>query len=282
LTVVGWSVRVSGVAGVIPEVVREAALFSSTRYPGQPEGSPTKKVFGDGWAVIVGPGPGFAFVGVEAVAGGDVEGVVAAVRGVLRDHGKKRGVWFVAEASRPAGLARHLGRLGFVPWEEPGGEPRAAAMVAIEPPPPGAAGVTVGEAQTLEELRAARAVAAGAFRLSEDDRRAFADATADAWRMLEMGLSPARTFVAIVDGEVVGCSEGMFGDEAVHLLGGSTRKDMRGRGVYRSLVRARWDAAVARGTPALTVEAGSTSRPILERLGFTTVGWLDLLLDQFE
>jgi len=40
--------------------------------------------------------------------------------------------------------------------------------------------------------------------------------------------------------------------------------------------------AEARGTPALTVEAASTSRPILERLGFTTVGWLDALLDQFE
>jgi hypothetical protein len=155
-------------------------------------------------------------------------------------------------------------------------------MVAIEPPPPGPDGVTAREVKTVEELRVGRAVASGAFHLSEDDRRAFEDATADAWRMLQRGLSPARTFVAIVDGEVVGCSEAVFGDVAVHLLGGSTREDMRGRGVYRSLVRARWEAAVARGTPALTVEAGSTSRPILERLGFTTVGWLDLLLDQFE
>ena len=45
----------------------------------------------------------------------------------------------------------------------------------------------------------------------------------------------------------------------------------RGRGAYRAVVRARWDAAVARGTPALAVGAGPMSRPILERLGFEQV-----------
>jgi hypothetical protein len=55
---------------------------------------------------------------------------------------------------------------------------------------------------------------------------------------------------------------------------------MRGRGVYRALVRARWDAAVAHDTHALTVTAGRMSRPILERLGFVTVGWVDCLLDR--
>ena len=49
-----------------------------------------------------------------------------------------------------------------------------------------------------------------------------------------------------------------------------------------ALVRARWDTAVERGTPALTVGAGSMSRPILERLGFSTVGWSDCLLDELS
>ena len=80
--------------------------------------------------------------------------------------------------------------------------------------------------------------------------------------------------MAIVEGEVVGCGVAVFGDVTVHLIGGSTREDMRGKGIYRSLVQARWEAAEARGTPALTVEAASTSRPILERLGFTTIGWV--------
>src|SRR5579859_4709306 len=73
--------------------------------------------------------------------------------------------------------------------------------------------------------------------------------------------------------------------------GGSASRLVRGgyataAGVCESRVSAMLPTvklrAEARGTPALTVEAASTSRPILERLGFTTVGWLDALLDQFE
>jgi GNAT superfamily N-acetyltransferase len=54
----------------------------------------------------------------------------------------------------------------------------------------------------------------------------------------------------------------------------------RGRGVYRALVRARWDDAVALGTPALCVHAGAMSRPILERRGFTCIGEVDVLGDR--
>jgi GNAT superfamily N-acetyltransferase len=71
------------------------------------------------------------------------------------------------------------------------------------------------------------------------------------------------------------------GANAGFLAGGYTRPDVRGRGVYGALVRARWDAVVAAGTPALTVSAGRMSRPILEGLGFQTVGWIDCLLDDF-
>ena len=52
----------------------------------------------------------------------------------------------------------------------------------------------------------------------------------------------------------------------------------RGRGAYRALLRARWDDAVALGTPALITQGGSMSRPILERLGFERVGEVHMLL----
>lgn len=81
------------------------------------------------------------------------------------------------------------------------------------------------------------------------------------------------------DGEVVAFGGTMRGDNAVFLSGGGTRRDQRGRGAYRALVRARWDYAVECGTPALTVGAGSMSQPILEGFGFTVVGWTDCLLD---
>ena len=42
-------------------------------------------------------------------------------------------------------------------------------------------------------------------------------------------------------------------------------------GRYRALVAARWEDAVARGTPVLVTQAGAMSRPILARLGFREV-----------
>ena len=46
-------------------------------------------------------------------------------------------------------------------------------------------------------------------------------------------------------------------------------------------MRARWDEAVERGTPALVVQAGQMSRPILERLGFATVCTVRAFLDAY-
>jgi GNAT superfamily N-acetyltransferase len=64
------------------------------------------------------------------------------------------------------------------------------------------------------------------------------------------------------------------------LYGGATHPRARGRGAYRALIRARWDEAAARGTPALITQGGSMSRPILERLGFERVGEVHILLDE--
>lgn len=52
------------------------------------------------------------------------------------------------------------------------------------------------------------------------------------------------------------------------LWGGGTVREWRGRGLYRALVAHRARAAAARGYRYLQVDAMSTSRPILERLGF--------------
>jgi GNAT superfamily N-acetyltransferase len=69
-------------------------------------------------------------------------------------------------------------------------------------------------------------------------------------------------------------------DEAVALFGGSVLPAARGRGVYRALVRARWDHAVARGTPVLVVQAGAMSRPVLTGLGFESHCEIRLMVDR--
>jgi hypothetical protein len=56
-------------------------------------------------------------------------------------------------------------------------------------------------------------------------------------------------------------------------------QESRGRGAYRALVRARWDDAVARGTPLAVTDAGSQSRPILARLGFREICTIRALID---
>ena len=63
-------------------------------------------------------------------------------------------------------------------------------------------------------------------------------------------------------------------------MGGATLPAARGRGVYTSLVHARWDEAVERGVPRLVVSAGPMSAPILERLGFLRLGGVRLLRDR--
>ena len=91
-----------------------------------------------------------------------------------------------------------------------------------------------------------------------------------AWREITSG-ARLHGLGAWLDGELVGAGAATPSSRGMLLWGGSVREDARGRGCYRALVRARWDEAVRRGTPALAVGAGPMSRPILERLGFVQV-----------
>src|SRR5947208_3118726 len=77
-----------------------------------------------------------------------------------------------------------------------------------------------------------------------------------------------------------GSATGSFSEHGVTLFGGATLPEARGRGAYRALVRARWDDAVARGTPLAVTDAGSQSRPILARLGFREVCTIRALIDR--
>ena len=87
---------------------------------------------------------------------------------------------------------------------------------------------------------------------------------------------------AWLDGELVSAGTCAATSHGLLLYGGATLPSARGRGAYRALLRARWDEAAARGVPALLTQAGSMSRPILERLGFRPAGHVHMLRDTFE
>jgi GNAT superfamily N-acetyltransferase len=78
-------------------------------------------------------------------------------------------------------------------------------------------------------------------------------------------------WIACLDGTPVAYAGAIAGPHGLFLTGGVTVPEARGWGAYRALVRARWDEAVTRGTPALAVHAEEASRRVLERIGFERV-----------
>jgi GNAT superfamily N-acetyltransferase len=82
-----------------------------------------------------------------------------------------------------------------------------------------------------------------------------------------------QAFVAYLGGEPAAAGRLELPPERsfAQLWGGGTVAPYRGRGAYRALVAERARIARARGYRFLTVDAKETSRPILERLGFTAL-----------
>jgi hypothetical protein len=269
------------VATLAPAVL-EAALFPEFDLPDPPEEHPLQVRKGDGYRSVFMPGWSYASVMVRHLAEDESRGRVAEVRALLAGEGFERAAWIVSEAAEPAGVAGRLREEGLVPWERGDGwEARYRHMALVVEPTPAPEGVVARQVETLEEFIAAGQVAQEAFEMSEQDRQFFEERHAVLWQWQQR--SPDfKTFVAFVDGEVAGSAGASFGANAAYMVGGSVRADLRGRGAYRALVRARWETAVERDTPTLTVSATSLSAPVLDRLGFISVGWGDVLSDRFS
>jgi GNAT superfamily N-acetyltransferase len=197
------------------------------------------------------------------LAGADAGRAVADARAFMREHALRVGSWWVSDRSTPADLEERLLAEGLCILER---DYRVDGMLLTVEPPDIAEGLSVREAATLEDYVAATEAQWEAFGTPADRRHDPAHEYE-----LEREADVVRLYAAWLDGRVVGAGRGIFTPRGVLLSGGSTVPAARGRGVYRALVRARWDAAVERGTPALAVQAGAMSRPILARLGFETV-----------
>jgi hypothetical protein len=201
----------------------------------------------------------------------EVDSVIAEVRATLRERGRTQTQWEVG-SSAPAGLVEALLERGIAQDREP----YAVALVLTEEPPPAAEGLSARRVETFEEYLAANAVQWEAFEASEED---IAEAREMLPRLYES--TPNLMHAVWLDGEIVCAGTSAPTEHGFLLYGGATVPRARGRGAYRALNRARWDDAVARGTPALITQGGSMSRPILERLGFTRVGEVHMLIDCF-
>jgi GNAT superfamily N-acetyltransferase len=191
------------------------------------------------------------------------------------ERGRTRFAWAVADTATPDDLAERLLELGLEPNED---DPVFAAMV-LEHEPPGTPGVEVRRIQTFDDMVALEETAMESFGLPDEEREATRQGRRERWERVR-GNPLGDDWIALVDGKVVGSAGVAYHDAGLYLGGGNVLPQARGQGVYRALVGARWDAAVARGTPALVTQAGKMSRPILERLGFRTVCEIRALLDE--
>jgi hypothetical protein len=201
----------------------------------------------------------------------ELDAVIGEVRATLRERGRTYTQWEVG-TSAPAGLVDALLERGIVPDKDPYA---VALVLTSEPPLPGAR-LTARRVETLEELEASMAVQWEAFEASPEEIE-------EAQSLLPKAFTEGVNLRHAVwlDGEIVCTGVASPTEHGLLLYGGATLERARGRGAYRALLRARWDDAVALGTPALITQGGSMSRPILERVGFERVGEVHMLVDDF-
>jgi GNAT superfamily N-acetyltransferase len=202
----------------------------------------------------------------------DVEATVAWARDECARRGITRCEWWVGWSATPADLADRLIELGFVPDDE---EATLTGM-SIDHEPPAAPHVDVRRIETIEQQLAALEVDWEVWNLPEAERvsrRAYEHERFDP-------TGTVHHFAAYEDDEPVGFGRAIDMARGVARMGGAVLPSARGRGVYRALVHARWEHAVARGAPLLVVQAGRMSAPVLTGLGFRSHGTIRLFVDR--
>jgi hypothetical protein len=229
----------------------------------------------DGFAVGIGRGEDAQVVTIVGDGPADVAAAVEEARSIARANAKPVLAWWIAPDHDSIGPA--LERLGLVNEDTPGFEAVENAMALVSPPDAAPApDVEVTPIESFEDFAAGQAVIEQCFglaKLSDEQIR-------DRYLHYSSPQNPGRAFLARIDGEPVGNAYAATGPAAVNLFGGSVVEPARGRGVYRSLTWARWEYAVERGTPALTVQAGRMSRPICERAGFEFLAEARVFVDK--
>jgi hypothetical protein len=233
------------------------------RFGAIPEGSSVSR-FDDGRVCIV-QGATWASVSAVHVAVDEVGALVAQVHELV--SAEKRCTWWLAPSVRPADLPERLLEHGLVTADVP----TVHALALDRPPPPIPVGVEVREVRTFEEFVASREVQWDAFAVDakrrEQQRVHFRSEFEES---IEFGVPVG--FLATLAGRPAATGLAVASERGAFLIAGSTAPWARRRGLYRALVRARWDYAAARGTPALVTQAvPGTSYPILKSLGFVDV-----------
>ena len=196
----------------------------------------------------------------------EIDDAVEAARSLMRVTGTMSASWWLSEHSTPARIEEELLGRGLRAVE---GDHLIDGLALTQPPPPGPPEIETRPIANAAEFVEALRAQYEAFNTPADRRRDEADLLEEYEQVRDSDVS--TLYAAWLDGHLVAAGRSFFSPRGVLLAGGSTVPWARGRGAYRALVRARWDDAVIRGTPALAVQAGAMSAPILYGLGFEKV-----------
>jgi hypothetical protein len=261
---------------VIPPNVRELAE-DPTAYAPVPPGF--ERLLEEGYCLMLGPFDHMTMAQRLRLDAADVGAAVAEVRRLVADRGRSWLTWWLTDSTTPVDLEVRLSELGMEPAAMPINEPTYEAMALTHAPGADGGDLEARITANLDEFQIANEIAWQAFGMTEEQQQAQRELLPALFELQLQGIT--ATYLCFLEGKPVAAALAVFADAAVMLLGGGVLAEARGRGCYRALVQARWHDAVARGTPALVVQAGAMSRPILERLGFERVATMRVLVDRF-
>lgn len=207
------------------------------------------------------PGPGMSFISYSRLM---AENADERIREQIERFAGWDGPfsWDHYSHDQPPDLLERLIAHGFEPEEEPG----AVMVLDLSQAPESlfvTSGVSLRRIQRREELgeviRIEEGVWGGSFAWIEE-------------RLGENLEIPGylSVYIAEVDGQPASAAWIYFlpSGHFASLYGGATLPGQRGKGLYTALLAARAREARQRGYRYLTIDAGSMSRPIVERRGF--------------
>jgi GNAT superfamily N-acetyltransferase len=261
---------------MIPESVRELAEEPTAHSPVPPG---FERILADRYCLFLGPFPNMTMAQRLRLETREVARTVEEVRRLVCERGRSWLTWWLTESTTPTDLEERLLAMGMERAAMPIQEPSYAAMALIHSPGTQRHDLQARLVETFEEFQAANEIVWEAFEMTEEQRESQREVLPFLFELHRQRIS--ATYLCSLEGKPVASATAVFADAAVLLLGGAVLPEARGRGCYRALVQARWEDAVARGTPALVVQAGKMSQPILGRLGFQQVATMRVLVDRF-
>lgn len=204
-------------------------------------------------------GPGVGAVQRIRLGASDLAAAHEEVSELARERALDRVGWWVTDLTTPRDLGPQLG----LELEE------TLAALALTEAPSAAGDFAVREVATLEDYAAAQDLdsTVNGWPVSTIERHA------ELW---ETARGRFLVWLALEGGRPVGMARCAVGERALMMVGGAVLPEARGRGVYRSLVAARWQTAAERGIGALVTTANDQSAPILRRVGFEHLGDVEI------